>query len=200
MSPARSPLPATDALLPSSVSALLFLGGVVVVVGLAMLVGLALGRRRPAPAQTPPGRAPWPIDRDRVGNFLTARDYHFVIDDDGDITGLWDSHRFWFLLMGEQREIIQVRGRWARTLAPEHRSLAMLAINDWNRDRIWPKSYLREEDGRLAVYTEVSADLEPGATDEQLGQILSCGLGTAVTLFRELDVQIPADGSPPPAA
>lgn len=59
--------------------------------------------------------------------------------------------------------------------------LALLqAVNDWNRERIWPKVYVREEGQGLAMYAEVSVDLEQGATDDQLGQIVSCGLGTAV--------------------
>ncbi|MCL2454359.1 MAG: YbjN domain-containing protein [Micrococcales bacterium] len=191
-------LPGTEAILPSTSSTLWFIGGSVVLIGLSVLVGAVIGARQ----RRPGGRAgaartqrPAPVDRDRVAACLTLRGYHFDVDPDGDLTGLWDSHRFWFMLMGDEREIVQVRGRWVRTLAPEHRRAVQLAINDWNRDRIWPKTYLREEDGRLAVYAEVSADLEPGATDAQLDQILACGLGTGVTLFRELDAQIPADGT-----
>lgn len=154
--------------------------------------------RRPAPAGlSPPPLAftalPRPVDRDRIGQCLTARGYRYVVDPDGDLTGTWNAHRFWFLLLGEERDVVQVRGRWARTLPPDQRRPALLALNDWNRERIWPKSYLREEEGRLAVYAEVSVDLEAGATDDQLDQILTCGLGTGVQLFKALDNQVPGD-------
>ena len=148
---------------------------------------------RPAPGddREPAQRQPRPVDRDRVAAYLSDKGYRFVVDDDGDLTGTWDSHQFWFLLLGDEHEIVQVRGRWARTLPREQRSPALRALNDWNRERIWPKSYLREEEGRLAVYAEVSVDLEPGATDDQLGQILACGLGTGVRLFDALNTQVP---------
>ncbi|WP_136520363.1 MULTISPECIES: YbjN domain-containing protein [Cellulomonas] len=136
---------------------------------------------------------PAPLTRDRVADYLLARGYRFVVDEDGDLTGTWDGNRFWFLLLGEQDEILQVRGRWHRTLPLEHRRALALAINDWNRERIWPKAYVREEDGVLAVYAEVSADLEPGVTDVQLAQLLACGLGTGVQLFAALDPVVPGE-------
>jgi hypothetical protein len=50
---------------------------------------------------------------------------------------------------------------------------------------------VREEGGRLAVYAEVSVDFEHGATDAQLAQTVSCGLGTAVQLFHAVGAQLP---------
>jgi hypothetical protein len=147
---------------------------------------------------SPPAQRPRPVSYDRIKHYLMTRSYSFTTDSDGDITGLWDSHRFWFLLLGEDAEIVQVRGRWARALAPQHRRAVLLALNDWNRERIWPKAYLRDEDGRVAIYAEVSADLTPGATDDQLAQVLSCGLGTGVLLFGTLDAQVPNEDTPPP--
>lgn len=150
------------------------------------------------PEPSPSGvDAPTPLHRERMARYLTEHDYHFAVDDDGDLTGTWDDHRFWFLLLGDAQEIVQIRGRWSRTLPMEQRSAALLALNDWNRERIWPKCYLREEDDRIAVYSEVSADLEPGANNDQLDQILACGLGTGVQLFSALDELIPGDGAPP---
>lgn len=154
-----------------------------------------LARRfaRPGASSLSSQDAPRPVDRERIAQCLTARGYRFVVDLDGDLTGTWDAHRFWFLLLGDDNDVVQVRGRWVRTLPPGQRRPALLALNDWNRDRIWPKSYLREEDGQLAVYAEVSVDLESGATDDQLDQILTCGLGTGVQLFKTLDNQVPSD-------
>jgi hypothetical protein len=113
------------------------------------------------------------------------------VDEDGDLTGVWNDSRFWFLLLGEQREILQVRGRWHRQLPVDSRRAVTLALNDWNRERIWPKLYLREEEGQLAVYSEVSTDLEHGVTAEQLDQLVSCGLGTGVQSFASFDQLLP---------
>lgn len=140
---------------------------------------------------------PRPLDSARIEAYLVARGYHVVRDEDGDLTGTWDGDRFWFLLLGEDHEVLQVRGRWHRTLPVDRRSAALLAINDWNRERIWPKAYLREEDGRTALYAEVSVDLEHGVTDDQLAQLVACGLGTGVQLFAALGTLVPDDPSDP---
>lgn len=151
----------------------------------------------PEPFKTAGTQRPKPLSAQRVTAFLEDRGYRFAVDEDGDLTGTWDGHRFWFLILGDEQEIVQVRGRWWRSLPLEQRKSAMLAVNDWNRERIWPKAYLREESGALAVYSEVSADLEPGVTDAQLDQVLSCGLGTGVQLFAALDALLPGDGPAP---
>ncbi|MFC8192402.1 YbjN domain-containing protein [Cellulomonas sp. NPDC057328] len=156
------------------------------------------GLPKPTKREPSEGELPRLLTRDRVADYLLARGYRFLVDEDGDLTGTWDGSRFWFLLLGEQQEILQVRGRWHRTLPLEQRRALALAINDWNRERIWPKAYVREEDGVLAVYAEVSADLEPGVTDVQLAQLLACGLGTGVQLFAALEPVVPGEGGTPP--
>ena len=160
-----------------------------------------LGRRRPEePAQPAVVRLPQrtrPLDDARVEAYLQGQGYHVHRDEDEDLTGTWDGDRFWFLLLGEQSEVLQVRGRWHRTLPPERRTAALLAVNDWNRERIWPKVYLREEEGGTAVYAEVSTDLEHGVTDDQLAQLVGCGLGTAVQFFAALGHLVPGDEPQP---
>lgn len=156
-----------------------------------------LGGLPKPPKRVPEDEPPRPLSRDRVGEYLLDRGYKFVVDDDGDLTGTWDGNRFWFLLLGEQQEIVQVRGRWHRVLPLEQRPALALAINDWNRERIWPKAYLREEEGSLALYSEVSADFEPGVTDNQLAQVLACGLGTGVQMFAALDAMLPREDATP---
>ncbi|NMR19517.1 YbjN domain-containing protein [Cellulomonas fimi] len=155
-----------------------------------------LGNARPKPAAGPaPRERTTPLTRARVAAHLTRRGYRFLLDEDGDLTGTWDGSRFWFLLLGEHGEILQVRGRWHRSLPIAQRAAVLLAVNDWNRERIWPKVYLREEDGELALYSEVSVDLEHGVTDSQLAQLLACGLGTGVQVFAALDALLPAPPS-----
>ena len=134
-----------------------------------------------------------PLTRDRIAAYLLSRGYRFLLDDDGDLTGTWDGSRFWFLLLGEHSEILQVRGRWHRMLPTSRRTSVLLAANDWNRERIWPKVYVREEDGELALYSEVSVDLENGVTAPQLAQLIACGLGTGVQMFTVLDTLLPPD-------
>jgi hypothetical protein len=162
---------------------------------LRALGGLPNTAKRPSPDDEPPSL----VTRDRVADYLRGRGYRFVVDEDGDLTGTWDGNRFWFLLLGDGQEILQVRGRWHRTLPLDARAAVGLAVNDWNRERIWPKAYVREEEGLLAIYAETSADLEHGANDAQLAQILSCGLGTGVQMFLSFEAQLPgANETEPP--
>jgi hypothetical protein len=151
----------------------------------------ALGApRRAARASTQPATVPTqrpePMTSQRVGDDLARRGYRFRVDDDGDVTGTWDGNRFWFLLLGDHEEILQVRGRWAGNVPARTRLAVLQAVNDWNRERIWPKVYVREEDDGLAVYAEVSVDFEHGATDNQLAATVSCGLVTASQFFSSL--------------
>ncbi len=149
---------------------------------------------RASSGSAPVGRErPTPLTRERVDACLESRGYHYRIDDDGDLTGVWNDNRFWFLLLGEQHEILQVRGRWHRQLPVDRRRALSLTLNDWNRERIWPKVYLREEEGELAIYSEVSTDLEHGVTDDQLDQLVSCGLGTGVQVFSSMESLLPPE-------
>ncbi len=150
--------------------------------------------KSPSGSDEPPG----PVTRPRIADYLRDRGYRFVVDEDGDLTGTWDGNRFWFLLLGDAQEILQVRGRWHRTLPLDARGALALALNDWNRERIWPKAYVREEEGALAVYAETSADLEAGANDVQFAQLLSCGLGTGVQMFSTFESQMPEPGTEDP--
>ena len=163
---------------------------------LAGWLSRVFGNPRPKPVVPPPARERTaPVTRDRIATYLLSRGYRFLLDDDGDLTGTWDGSRFWFLLLGEHGEILQVRGRWHRTLPVERRTAVLLAANDWNRERIWPKVYVREEDGELALYSEVSVDLEHGVTGSQLAQLVACGLGTGVQMFTSLDALLPPASS-----
>ena len=142
---------------------------------------------------------PRPLSTQRVGDDLSRRGYRFRIDDDGDVTGTWDGNRFWFLLLGEHDEILQVRGRWAGTLPAGARLAVLQAANDWNRERISPKVYTREESAGLALYAEVSVVFEHGATEDQLAQTVSCGLVTASQFFSTVASLAPPSDTGPDA-
>ncbi|PFG42813.1 putative sensory transduction regulator [Isoptericola jiangsuensis] len=142
-----------------------------------------------------PADLPGPLRAERIGDELVRRGYRFRTDDDGDLTGTWDGNRFWFLLLGEDAEILQVRGRWAGTLPDTARPAVLQACNDWNRERLWPKVYARAEDEGLALYGEVSVDLEHGVTDDQIAETLSCGLVTTSQFFASVATLADAAGS-----
>ena len=153
-------------------------------------------RRRVPDVPGVPAHQTRPLTAERLAARPAALGYRVSTDDDGDIGGVWGQDRFWFLRMGSAREILQVRGRWRRTLPLEQRADVLLALNDWNRDRIWPKAYLRTEDGRTAVYAEVSVDLADGVTDDQIDAVIGRGLAAGGRLFGALAQQMPESGTP----
>ena len=127
-----------------------------------------------------------PLSSQRIRTELLRRGYRFKTEPDGDITGIWDGNRFWFSLLGEKREVLRVRGKWSTDLPGDSFDAALFAANDWNRDRVFPKVYVRDE-GTVGLYTEVSVDFEPGATDEQIADVITCGLITAAQFFAQAD-------------
>ncbi|WP_162175462.1 YbjN domain-containing protein [Paraoerskovia marina] len=131
--------------------------------------------------------APAPVTPRRVADELTRQGYAFRVGGDGVLTGTWDGHRLWFLLLGDERGLLQVRGRAARTTPVEHHDALVQVLNDWNRDGLWPAAHAREEQGVLLVYGEVSTPFELGATDAQLAHAIRTGVAGCLALFEALD-------------
>lgn len=145
-----------------------------------------------------PRTATEPVTRRRIEAFLEGQGWRYRVDSDGDVGGNWDNNIFYFFLIGNSQEILQVRGRWKRNLpATADRDLAHL-VNEYNRERTWPKVYTYVDGDEIAVFTEVATVLEFGVTDDQLGQFLTCGLFTGLQFFDYLDEQFPADDDAEP--
>lgn len=127
-----------------------------------------------------------PLTRSRIEAFLTSQDWAFGVDPDGDVGGQWDDNVFYFFQMGEENEVLQVRGRWKHSFPASREAEFAVLLNEFNRDLIWPKLYVRVEDEEICIYSEVSTDLERGVSDDQLAQLISCGLFTGLRAFDRL--------------
>lgn len=135
-----------------------------------------------------PATVPGPLTRDRVTDWLTASGFSYFVDSEGDIGGIWHGWLFHFLVVGEGSEVLQVRGQWHRDLAIERLEEILEICNSWNAEWIWPKAYVCVRDnGAVLVYAEVTVDLEHGVSDDQLDQLLQCGLTTGSMFFEHLD-------------
>ncbi len=129
-----------------------------------------------------------PISQQRIAAWFTENEFHFFRDSDDDLGGIWHSRVFFFFLLGEQSEILQVRSQWNREISIERIDEMLAFCNDWNTDRIWPKAYIRVLDnGMVQPCAETSLDLEYGITDDQLGDELVCGLNSQAQLWNALD-------------
>ncbi|GEA85802.1 MAG: YbjN domain-containing protein [Cellulomonas sp.] len=132
-----------------------------------------------------------PLSRDRVAACLDARGLNYGVDDDGDIGGYWDGHVFYFLVLGQNGEYLQARGRWNRKVGSDQLDALNRLVNEWNATRLWPKGYVRDEDGEVGVYAEHTVDYEHGVTDQQIDLQLACSIATGLQLFEHLDEQYP---------
>ena len=144
----------------------------------------------PSAGQDP--AVPAPLSTARVRAWFSRQGYTAFVDDDGDVGGLWRGRLFYFFLFGDRDEILQVRGQWNREFALERLTGVLEICNAWNAEKIWPKAYVRvRDDGMVHVTCEVATDLEHGVSDDQLGQLLACGLSSANVFFDNLDELYP---------
>jgi len=136
-----------------------------------------------------------PLTQERVIACLEARGLTYGIDDDGDVGGYWDGHLFYFFTLGAQKEYLQVRGRWNRSVGLDQLPQVSRLLNTWNAERLWPKGYVREEDGELGIYAEHTVDYEHGLSDRQLDLHLACAISTGLQLFERLDETYPREAA-----
>lgn len=128
-----------------------------------------------------------PLTQERLTKIFDTQGWHYGIDDDGDLGGRWDGAGFYFFTAGAQKEILHISSAMAESVPTEREDELLNLLEDWNRDRIWPKSYyMTTADGSLSVRAEVNVDYEQGVTDEQLLQHVSCALGTSLQLYTHI--------------
>jgi len=134
-----------------------------------------------------------PLGHELLVGVLEEAGYRYSVDSDGDVHGVWrGGHGFYFLRLGRDGEIFTVRGHWARTLPIAVVAEAHALCSEWNRDRIFPKTYASvDDDGRVHLFTEVSTDFEPGVTPDQVSQVLECGVATGTQFFEAAEQRFP---------
>lgn len=131
-----------------------------------------------------------PISRERIQQLLADQSFQYFIDSDGDLGGFWDDHRFYFFFYGPEQEVLQIRGYYKRELAITARPTVLSVIDDFHRDKIWPKLFTRIDGDDLKLYSEHSFDFEPGATDAQLLMMIRCAIGTSLEAFEYFDTTL----------
>ncbi|MCB2177898.1 MAG: YbjN domain-containing protein [Actinomycetales bacterium] len=148
--------------------------------------GGAGSRPEPDPALTSP------LTAQRVQNWLARRGYGWFVDMDGDTGGMWRGRMFYLFALGDDEQILQVRGQWNRSFTIERLTEVLEICNTWNSEKVWPKAYVRvRDDGSVHAVCETATELGAGVTDDQLGQLIECGLSSAGAFFDELDERYP---------
>ena len=137
-----------------------------------------------------------PISLDRIEESLERRGYAFV-EDEGHpdvLRARFDDYRFHFLLAGEDRTVLQTRGRWNHALDVSRKVEMLKLCNEWNMNRLWPKVYVRREsESMLSLYGEISADFHCGAAEEQIDRAIEAGLSTVIGFFHDVEARLGPD-------
>lgn len=124
-----------------------------------------------------------PLTDALIAAVLANRGYAFRTDSDGDLFGRWGDNVVYFFRLGTAGELLQVRTVAAPTFPIERVPALHAFCNGWNRDRLWPKAFVRVgDDGRARVCGEVVTDLERGVTAHQLDQLIERGISTGCQL------------------
>ncbi len=158
----------------------------------SLLLQVTGSRRAPGPGPADARLVPTPLSKDRVQAWLERSGFAYFTDSDGDLGGLWHAQLFYFLVVGDRDEVLQVHGQWHREATIERLPELLEACNEWNAEHIWPKAYTRvRDDGSVVVCADTTTDVEHGVTDDQLAQLLQCGLSTGSSFFDSLEARYP---------
>jgi hypothetical protein len=124
-----------------------------------------------------------PLSNELIIAVLRARDFTHKVDDDGDILGNWQGTVIYFFRIGEKKELLQVRALTQRVFSTDDVPRLYSFCNHWNHDKLFPKAYVHvADDGAARVVGEVVADWEHGVTQDQLDQVMICGIATGCQL------------------
>ena len=135
------------------------------------------------------GGALEPVSNDRLARLFDETEVSYGRDPEGDLGGYWDDHLFTFWHAGEEGEFFQVRGRWMRGVPESEFARVLEFVNDWNRDKLWPKAYAEAYESQVIVFAEHTVDYEDGATDSQVHLHVRTAVASALRLFEALDEQ-----------
>ena len=139
-----------------------------------------------------------PVTPERVHEALRRQGYAVKRFSPTVLSGAWDGNEFTVSLVGDESTVLQIRGTWHQKVAHRFSSELAQTVNDWNRDRIWPKAFTEPGAEGIDTHAEVCLDLSAGATDGQLAEALACGLGTGVQFFDALGNQVGPTGPATP--
>jgi Putative bacterial sensory transduction regulator len=115
----------------------------------------------------------------------------YSIDADGDLVVRWEKCHLFFFHYGENNEVLQARMYLSRRFPVEMRSTLALALDDWNRTRLFPKAYtVLPDDGMVGICAEQVHDFEHGATRDQIHYTVGLWIDTLLRFVEWVDEQV----------
>jgi hypothetical protein len=123
-----------------------------------------------------------------IEQVLRDQGWHYSIDSDGDVGGIWDDNLFYFIVQGQSDSILYIRGGWHHSLKIEQRTEAREVLDQWHLDCLWPKGYTRvDDDGEVRIHGEHVTRWESGVTYEQLTETIRYSISAVLQMFEELE-------------
>ncbi|MFC5909646.1 YbjN domain-containing protein [Streptacidiphilus monticola] len=107
--------------------------------------------QQPAPAGQPPVIIP---DQDLVKQLLDQMELKHTVDEEGDLLAPWEGFRVYFMFRGEQQELFAVRAFYDQPHDLERKAELLEALDEWNRETLWPKVYTHTHDDAVRVIGE----------------------------------------------
>ena len=83
-----------------------------------------------------------------------------TIDDDGDLTVRWEKCSLYFFHYGDSHEVLQARMYLNRRFTVEMRPSIALMLDDWNRTKLFPKTYTVLPDDGMVLNCDVAAEIK----------------------------------------
>ena len=117
-----------------------------------------------------------------------------TIDQDGDLQVPWEKCQLYFFQYGEQNEVLQLRLYLTRRFPVETRPAIALALDDWNRTKLFPKAYtVLPDDGMVGICAEQVHDFHVGATRDQIHHTVGAWIETLLRFANCVDEQFEQD-------
>jgi hypothetical protein len=112
------------------------------------------------------------------------------IDKDGDFRVAWEECQLYFFHYGAENEVLQLRLYLTRRFAVETRPALALALDDWNRTKLFPKAYtVLPDDGMVGICAEQVHDFGLGATRDQIHHTLGVWIESLLRFAAWVDEQ-----------
>jgi putative sensory transduction regulator len=113
------------------------------------------------------------------------------IDEDGDLRVIWQKCHLFFFQYGDDNEVLQARMYLVRRFPVEMRPTLALALDDWNRTRLFPKAYtVLPDDGKVGLCAEHAYDFQSGVTRNQIHHTVGVWIQTLLGFVEWVDEQI----------
>jgi hypothetical protein len=113
------------------------------------------------------------------------------IDEDGDLQVRWEKCSLFFFHYGDDNEVLQARMYLNRRFPVEMRPTLALALDDWNRTKLFPKAYtVLPDDGMVGICAEQAFDFERGATRDQIHHTVGVWIDTLLRFTEWVEEQI----------